>query len=184
MQHREKQSDKTTAMENQVGAFTDLEEKLKAAEAQVTALDGRASLANELEAENERLRGDLQAATESIGRGEEDAQQRKALHEQLVDLQSLLDSSRSEQKILAEQMHDYEQLRQEVASLRGVVRQTEDKQERRSSCGWTLEALREEADNTGTGLSASQQNCGKPGTEFFRCGWLGSCRQSDGGRPM
>lgn len=156
------QTDKTVEVENRVRAFNDLEEKLEAAEAQIQTLDSKARLAGELESENERLRGALQAATESAGDGEDDAQRLKGLQEQLADLRSLLDSSQSERKVLAEQLHDYVQLRQEVSTLRELVRQAEYNQVERSSCDWTPEALGEEADKAGTATSGLGQKCGEP----------------------
>ena len=156
------QSDKTLEAGNHARASNDLEEKLQAAEARIQTLDSEARLASELESENERLRGALQAATESASRGEEDAQRLKVLQEQQADLQSMLDSSRSEHKILAEQLHDHEQLRQEVASLREVIRQADDRQDERDACGGMLEASSGETDKPGPVMSASEQNDGKP----------------------
>ncbi|MGB5472340.1 MAG: EAL domain-containing protein [Gammaproteobacteria bacterium] len=155
------QSDETLEAGNQARASNDLEEELKAAQARIQTLDSEARLASELESENERLRGALQAATESACLGEEDAQRQKALQEQLADLQSMLDSSRTEQKILAEQLHDHEQLRQEVASLREVVRQAEDKQDEPDNCEGTSEASTAETGKAGSATSASGQGSGQ-----------------------
>ncbi len=134
----------TEEKENLQRALNDLESRLQETESQKLALEERAKLADELEAEAGQLRTDLQET-------------REAVQGQLVDLNSALENSRAEQEALAGKLHDHEALEQEVSGLREAVQQADKKLLEQVDVSNTIGSLKDEIGKLRSALSASEE---------------------------
>jgi diguanylate cyclase (GGDEF)-like protein len=132
-------------------ALNDLESRLQETEAQKQALEERARLADELEAEAGQLRSALLEAGEA---GSADAQ---SLQGELADLNSALENSRAEQEALAGKLHDHEALEHEVSSLREAAQQADKKLLEQVDVSNTVDSQKGEIKKLTSALSASEE---------------------------
>ena len=145
------QLENTEEKENLQRALNDLESRLQETESQKLALEERAKLADELEAEAGQLRSALQEAREA---GSADAQ---SLQGQLAELNSALENSRTGQEALAGKLRDNEALEQEVTGLREAVQQADNKLLEQVDVSSIVDSLKDEVKKLKSTLSASEE---------------------------
>jgi diguanylate cyclase (GGDEF)-like protein len=145
--------------------LNDLETRLKESESQARMFAERARMADELEVRVEHLSRELLISRDS---GAEDDTEslalKKTLQDRVIDLESALEQSRSEQEALAARLSDHEALKQEVERLREIVQDAGNKPDAQSGLNATVVSMKNEVERLKEERAASRQSnaCGMP----------------------
>jgi len=137
----------------------ELEEGLLETVSRNRELGERAEKASKLEELNVRLRLALKKARELVAQNGNESQEIISLREQVVDLQSALETAGLRDQEVAAKLQGYEALEQEVIELREVAANTAGMQSTGEDDGGTVAALQGKVERLSADLIAAEEKC-------------------------